>query len=168
MKKNIVLIGFMGSGKTSVGKELAKSLNLKFVDLDTMIEAEEKRPISQIFSQDGEAYFRRIEKEMVRKVCPDRGLVIACGGGVVLDTENMQNLKQHGTLVYLKASPEVIFKRTEGYKHRPLLIVSDPKKRIEELLTLREPLYAQSDYTIDTTHLNIAQVTEQILKIFKK
>lgn len=167
MKKNIALIGFMGSGKTAVGKKLAQRLKLKFVDLDSLIEQREKKPITQIFSQNGEPYFRKIEKEMVKEVSGLEGLVIACGGGVVLDNENLDNLKKSGSVIYLKATLEVIFKRTKGYKHRPLLNVEEPEKKIGELLKFREPLYLKAGHTIDTSCLDVEGVVEEILKIIK-
>ncbi|MDP2939233.1 MAG: shikimate kinase [Candidatus Omnitrophota bacterium] len=167
-EKNISLIGFMGAGKTVVGKELANQLNLEFVDLDSLIEAREKMPISEIFAKEGEPYFRKLEKEMVNKVCQSQGVVIACGGGVVLDKENLQNLKQNSRLIYLKASAEVIFERTKNQTHRPLLDVEKPKVRIAQLLKLREPFYTQADYTIDTSKLDVDEVVSKILKILKE
>lgn len=168
MKKNIALIGFMGAGKTVVGKILAQKLNLEFVDLDDLIEAKEKLAIVEIFSLKGEPYFRRIEKEVVKEASQKQGLVIACGGGAVLEKENLENLKRSANLIYLKAAPQVIFQRTKEYKHRPLLNVEAPKKKIEELLKLREPFYLKADYTIDTSDLSIDEVVSEILKILKK
>jgi Shikimate kinase len=144
MRKNIVLVGFMGAGKTVVGRELAKQLNLKFVDLDSQIESREKRPISEIFSQNGEPYFRKIEKEIVKEASQGEAQVIACGGGAVLDQQNLENLRLNGTLIYLKTSADVIFERTKGYKHRPLLEVAEPKKKVEELLKISRTILRQS------------------------
>jgi len=166
MKKNIALVGFMGAGKSAVGKVLAKRLAMDFVDLDAAIEEKEKRSIAQIFEESGEPYFRRIEKEVVKEFSGKEGQVLACGGGVVMDEENMARLKQSANLVYLKTSPEIILKRTQSYQHRPLLNVPDPKKKIEELLKIREPFYARADFTVDTSDKEIREIVEEILKRF--
>ncbi len=168
MSKNIVLIGFMGSGKSAVAKKLAQKLKLKFVDLDKAIEEKEQKPITEIFSQKGEGHFRRIEKDMVKEVSAKDAQVIACGGGVALDPENIANLRQQGSLIYLKASPEAIFNRTKGKKHRPLLNVGQPEKKIEELLKFREAFYAQADYTVETSNLSVEEVANEIIKILKR
>lgn len=168
MQKNIVLVGFMGAGKTAVGKALAGRLNRHFSDLDDEIESSEKRLISAIFQESGEAAFREIEKKCVKYISKRKNLVIACGGGVVLDKENMENLQRNGIMIYLKASPEVIYERTKDYQHRPLLQVADAKKQITELLQVREPLYAQADFTVDTSEKTIIQVVEEILRILKR
>jgi len=168
MDKNIVLVGFMGAGKTAVGSELAKECNLKFVDLDDLIEERESMKIAQIFADKGEPYFRKVEKEITKQVAKCKGLVIACGGGVVLDKENVDALKENGIVFYLKVSPEVILERTKQYTHRPLLNVDSPKKKIEELLEFRKPYYNQADYTVDTSELKIEEVVDKILNIVKK
>jgi len=157
----------MGAGKTVVGQALANRLGLGFLDLDEVIEQREKRPIAQIFQESGEAYFRQLEKSLVTEFSRKENLVIACGGGVVLDQDNIINLKQKGIVVYLKAGPEVILERTKGYLYRPLLNVPDPKKKIEELLNFREPLYQQADFIVDTSMKDISQVVEEIIKIIK-
>ncbi len=167
MKANIVLIGFMGAGKTAVGRQLSQRLNLKFADLDCLIEQKEKRQIAEIFSQEGEAYFRKIEKQMVKQVSQGQNQVIACGGGVVIEKENIENLKKAGALIYLRASPEVLFNRIKGQTHRPLLKVDDQRKKIDELLKFRAALYTQADYTIDTSNLSVEDVVSKILEIIK-
>ena len=167
MQKNIVLIGFMGVGKTAVGQALSARLKRELVDLDGVIADSEGRPITRIFTESGEAYFRRLEKALVKENSQKENLIIACGGGVVLDKDNMVNLKRTGTVIYLKARPEVIFRRTKNYQHRPLLNVADPQKKIAELLVLREPFYAQADFTVDTSEKTIVQVVEEILKVIR-
>ncbi|MEK9148903.1 MAG: shikimate kinase, partial [Candidatus Desantisbacteria bacterium] len=124
MVKNIVLIGFMGSGKTSVGKALFKKLNIPYVDSDEVIEAEEKRPISQIFEEDGESYFRDKEIEAIENLSERRGWIISTGGGVVLNPENIFNLKRNGLIFYLKTIPSVIYNRIKDDSTRPLVNVS--------------------------------------------
>ena len=163
--KNIVLVGFMGTGKTVVAKGLAKRLKMKFADLDDLIEERESKKISQIFAESGEPYFRQVEKEIVREVSQQKNRVIASGGGVVLDEENIQNLKRNGIMICLSAKPEAILERTKGYLHRPLLNTEDPKAKIEELLKFRAPFYAKANYTIDTSELTIEEVIEKVIEI---
>jgi len=159
---NIILVGFMGTGKTVIGKKLASKRGMKYVSMDEEIEKKEKRSISEIFSKDGEPYFRKVEKEVAKELSNQDNLVIDAGGGVVLDEENISNLKASGRMVCLNASPDVIFKRTEKYKHRPLLNVSDPRKKIEELLEHRARHYKNADIQIDTSHNNIDKVVREI------
>jgi len=167
MNRNIALVGFMGSGKTAVGKQLAKKCNLEFVDLDDLIEEKEGMKITQIFKDKGEPYFRKVEKEITVKTAKEKGLVIACGGGVVLDKENVSALKENGIVIYLKASLEVILERTKKYSHRPLLNVDNPKKKIEGLLEYRKSYYEQADHIIDTSNLNIDEVVNKILEVIR-
>ncbi|MFH1655386.1 MAG: shikimate kinase [Candidatus Omnitrophota bacterium] len=168
MKKNIALVGFMGAGKTVVGKELSKRLGMRFVDSDDIIVEREHQPITDIFAKSGEVYFRKIEKEVIKDLCSKDGLVIACGGGVVLDKENMSNLSKNGVIIYLHATPNVIFQRTKSYKHRPLLNVKDPKKEIEKILESRMQFYNQADFTIDTSEMEVEDVVDNVLEIIKK
>lgn len=167
-KTNIALVGFMGSGKTAVGELLASSLNLQFVDLDDLIEVKEGKKINQIFAEKGEPYFRMVEKQITQQAAQKQNQVIACGGGVVLDKDNVQALKRSGILVYLKVSPEVVLERTKGYSHRPLLNVKDPRKKVEELLNFRKEYYEQADCTVDTSNLTVEEVVSKILALVKK
>lgn len=162
---NIILVGFMGTGKSVVGKELAKKLNKDFVELDDIIETREKMPIKDIFEKKGEPYFRRVEKKVVKEASLKDNTIISAGGGAIIDEENFKNLKNSGTIICLKASPETILKRTKGLKTRPLLNVQDPKKQIEELLKKRKPCYSKADFSIETDNLSIKQVVEEILKL---
>lgn len=161
---NIYLVGFMGTGKTSVGKELARKLKWQFMDLDHLIELKEKRSISDIFAKSGEPYFRKVEKGALKTVAKEKDFVIACGGGIVLDKENIKIMKKSGQIICLTAKPEVILKRTSGYTHRPLLNVKDPKKQISHLLKLRAPYYALADIAIDTSKVSITEVANSIIK----
>ena len=161
--KNIVLVGFMGTGKSAVGKKLAEKLKRDFLELDDSIEAKEKMPIKDIFEKKGEPYFRMVEKEVIKEASSRKNIVISAGGGAIVDEENFKNLKNSGTIIYLKASLETILKRTKGLKTRPLLNVPDPKKQIEELLKKREPYYNKADFSIDTDNITAEQVAENIL-----
>ncbi len=163
--KNIILVGFMGTGKTAVGKELAKKLKMKFIDIDDIIEKREGMEISDIFEQKGEPYFRDVEKKVAREVSKQSNLVIAAGGGVVINEENVKNLKSNGIMICLNASPDKILERTKRYTHRPLLNVPEPSKRVWELLAKRAQYYARADYQINTTNLTIDEVVQKILKI---
>ena len=163
--KNIALIGFMGTGKTVVGQVLAEKLNRQFIEKDALIEKKAGKTIPEIFSEDGEIAFRELEIEVVKEISRGENLVIACGGGVVLNKINTDRLRETGITVYLTASPEVILKRVAGEPNqRPLLEVDDPAKTIKELLEFRKPFYERAaDRTIDTSALDINTVAEQII-----
>jgi len=160
--KNIVLVGFMGSGKSVVGKRLAKQLNMKFISTDDIIEDREKRPITEIFAESGEPYFRKIEKEAVKEAADSENVVIAAGGGAVLDEENIANLKKKGVVFCLNAPPEAVYERTKRYKHRPLLNVDDPVSKIKELMDKRAPYYARADHQINTSGKTVEEVVEEV------
>ncbi len=135
-----------------------------FLDLDELIELREKRSIADIFAKEGEYSFRRLEKRILSEVSREKKFIVACGGGIVIDKENIKIMKETGMILCLVASPEEILKRTSGSTHRPLLNVKDPKKQIELLLKLRASYYAKADKTIDTSLLSVAQVVSQISK----
>ncbi|MFH1359915.1 MAG: shikimate kinase [Candidatus Omnitrophota bacterium] len=168
MNRNIALVGFMGSGKTTVAKKLAKVLKRQPVSTDERIEAKEKRQIVDIFRDSGEAYFRKVEKEIIQKIALQNGLVIDCGGGVVLDQDNMDCLKNNGLIVFLSATPETIIERVKHQKHRPLLNVDDPKAKIIELLEKRKAGYAKADHTVATDNKSIQQIVDEIIEIVSK
>ena len=153
----------MGTGKTSVGKALARRTGRKFVDLDDVIEAKEGRKIREIFAADKEPYFRKIEKETLKELASRKGLVIATGGGIVIDEGNIRVMKGAGRMVCLSASVDEIIRRTQGKTHRPLLNVADPKRKIESLLKARAPLYAQADDAVDTSGHSIKEVVDIII-----
>lgn len=165
--QDIYLVGFMGTGKTAVGRYLAKSLGLELVDIDDLIIKKEGRGISDIFAQSGEPYFRKAEKGALREVAAKTRQVVDCGGGIVIDPENIMTMKQSGRLVCLSARPEVILERTKRQSHRPLLNVADPLAKIKELLDARKPCYAKADFTVDTSDLTVQQVAEKILEWHK-
>jgi len=165
---NIYLVGFMGTGKTSVGRELARVSKRQFLDLDELIELKEQRPISDIFAKNGEAYFRKLEAKTLQDVAREGNFVVGCGGGIVINPENIKMMKGSGIMICLAATPEVILKRTSSSTHRPLLNVKDPKKQIGHLLKLRSCYYAQADKTVDTSKLSIKQVVGKISKLITK
>lgn len=169
--KNIVLVGFMATGKTSVACELAKELKTKFIEIDELIEKREGKTIDEIFKEKGEAYFREVEKKITEEVANKLYVpyaTISTGGGIVTNEENIKNLKKNGILICLEAEPEVIFDRAKKETHRPLLKVKKPLERIKELLKKRKPLYSKANYTINTSNLTISEVVNKIKKIIQK
>lgn len=160
--KNIVLVGFMGTGKTAVAKRLAKRLKVKYVSMDEMIVEREGIPINDIFAKGGEEHFRKVESQVAKEVAGMKDVVVDAGGGVVLNGENVKSLKSTGTLVCLSARPDVILERTKRHRHRPLLNVPDPMEKIKELLKIRAPHYAKADYQIDTSDKSMDEVVEEI------
>ncbi len=153
----------MGTGKSTVGKELARQQNSHFIDLDELIEQRQDRSINEIFSEHGEPYFRKLEKELLREISSKTDQVVSCGGGIVLDPDNIKLIKETGFMVCLTSPAEVILERTRIHTHRPLLNVTDPLSRIAQLLKQRQPLYAQAELTIDTSSCSIPQAVAEIL-----
>ncbi len=162
--KNIVLTGFMGTGKTEVGRELAHILDWKLIDLDDEIVKAKGMSISEIFSAFGEPVFRDIETEMIREISMNQCIIISTGGGAVLRKENIDMLRKNGVIVNLSAAPETVLQRTRGNDERPLLRVENPLGRIRELLEVRWPFYKNADLLIDTESKTPLQIAEEILK----
>ena len=165
MKTNIALIGFMGTGKTVVGKALAEKLGRSFVELDLLIEQRAGKSIPNIFREDGEATFRELEIEITEEIAKDKNLIIACGGGIVLNKINIERLRKSARMVYLTASPGVILKRvTSEEGQRPLLEMANPALTIDEMLSFRMPFYERAaNIKIDTSKLDINAVAEEII-----
>jgi shikimate kinase / 3-dehydroquinate synthase len=161
---NIFLVGLMGSGKTTIGRALAKRLNKRFVDADHEIEARTGASIPWIFEIEGEASFRQRESDVIRDLTAQEGIVLATGGGAVLNEQSRQLLKERGTVIYLRASVNSILQRTSHDRNRPLLQTDDPKGRIEELLQQRAPLYQEvAHIIIETGRPNVQSVVQSIL-----
>ena len=170
MKTNIALIGFMGTGKTVVGRLLAKKLDKQFIELDELIARKAGQPIPEIFRREGETGFRELEIETTREVAGRKNTVIACGGGIVLNKINIDRLREECVIVCLTASPEVILKRTSGDKDsRPLLAVDDRSRQIKELLQYRKPYYERAaDIIVNTSRLKTEAVVERIIEKLRK
>ncbi len=161
---NIFLVGLMGSGKTTIGRALAKRLNLRFVDADHEIEARTGATIPLIFEIEGEASFRQREADVIRDLTAEQGIVLATGGGAVLNEQSRRYLHERGTVIYLRASVNSILQRTSHDRNRPLLQTADPRARIEELSKQRAPLYEEvAHITIETGRPNVQSVVQNIL-----
>ena len=170
MKTSIALIGFMGTGKTAIGKALAEKLGKEFVELDSLIEQKAGKTIPEIFQEDGEIAFREFEIEVTKEAAGRKNAVIACGGGAVLNKINIDRLRKECIIVYLAASPRVILKRTSGDEsERPLLKRPNKALHIQELLRFRKPFYERAtDIKIDTSKLDIDSITGQIISKLKE
>lgn len=165
MPDNIILIGPMGAGKTSVGRQLAKALDRPFYDSDQEIVRRTGVDIPTIFDIEGEAGFRVRERNILSELVHKDGIVLATGGGAVLMEENRQLLRRHGVVIYLQAPVTMLVKRTARDRNRPLLQTEDPEQRIRELLELREPLYRETaTYTVSTNRQSVRQVVKQIIR----
>ncbi len=168
MSKNIVLIGFMGVGKSLVAKHLSVKLALPVVSTDELIVASEGKPISRIFQDKGEAYFRELEAKTVAAIADRQNVIIDCGGGIALNANNMELLKKNGIVFYLSASVEEIYNNVKDQHHRPLLDTPDPKHQINELLNKRRPFYEKADHVIDANGKTGEQLCVDILTVFTK
>jgi shikimate kinase len=166
--KNLILIGFMGTGKTSVGKRVAAALNWTFLDTDQEIEEVTGIEIKEIFRRFGEKRFRSEEEAAVKRITKGENQVISTGGGIVLNPLNLQALKECGLVIALTASPEVIYERVSRKNNRPLLLTEQPLTTIRELLSKREPLYAQGHVSINTDNKTIGQVVDEILNTYQQ
>lgn len=164
--RNVALVGFMGTGKSSVGHSLASVLNFRMVDTDQMIEEQTGRRISDIFATDGEARFREYEREVIADLARHTRLVIATGGGAAANAESLASLRSHALLACLWASPETIWQRVRYQSHRPLLQDPDPQAKIRRLLAEREPFYRQADVLVNTELRSVKEVAAQVAHQF--
>ena len=164
---NIALVGFMGTGKSTVGQIVASMLNFEFVDTDEMIEGMAGKRITEIFSSDGEERFRQYERQVVEQLKELKGSVISTGGGMVTKPENLASLKEHSLVVCLWCSPETIFRRVGHQSHRPLLRVEKPLERIRELLNERAPAYRQADVLLNSEFRKPREVATHVVHQFR-
>lgn len=162
MGRNIVLVGLMGAGKTTVGELLAKMYGLVFIDIDKAIERDAGMSISQIFATKGEKYFRELESSAILTFLNKSDSIISTGGGAVENDENLKNLKKNGAIVYLKASPEILFKRIKNENNRPLLKTQNPLETLKNLLNKREKNYLQADIIIETDNKTKEEIAKEI------
>ncbi len=165
--RNVALAGFMGVGKSSVGRLVAAELQFEFVDTDEVIESRTGVKVSEIFALHGEAVFRKFEGELVAEMSDWSGRVISTGGGLVVNPENLASLRRHALVVCLWASPETIYQRTKHQSHRPLLQGPDPLAKIRELLAAREAAYKRADVLVNTEQRSMKEIAAHVLHHFR-
>jgi shikimate kinase len=158
----------MGTGKSALGRKLAEMKGLRFIDSDDIIARKANKPIAQIFAEEGEAEFRRMEREFIEHGHPGRGCVVSLGGGLVTQPGMIEILRARGVLVCLIASVETILQRTRGNPARPLLNVPDPAARIRELLAEREPFYQRAGTNIYTDGRSLGDLLSHLDRIYKR
>jgi shikimate kinase len=164
---NLALIGFMGTGKTSVGRLVADQLRFDYLDTDELIQLRTGRSIPDIFARDGEPAFRGLEQQVTGELSTREHTLIATGGGLPTKPENLASLKTHALVVCLWASPEKIWERVKNQTHRPLLHGPEPQKKIRDLLAAREQFYRQADVLINTDIRSVREVAQQVVHHFK-
>ncbi|MBC8390227.1 MAG: shikimate kinase [Actinobacteria bacterium] len=163
--KNISLIGFMGSGKSTIGNMLSKELKMLFIDIDRIIELSENKIIKDIFEAEGEKYFRNLESEVIKKIYSNKNCIFACGGGVVERVENMSIIKSSSTIVYLYISANEAYERLKFTKDRPLLEGKDRKEIIERLIKKRDVLYNKyADLKVNAKDRDSKMVIKNIME----
>jgi shikimate kinase len=168
-KRNVFLIGPMGSGKTAVGRALAKALDLEFVDSDAEIEHRTGVDIAFIFEKEGEAGFRQRERDVIADLTLRDGIVLATGGGAIVEPDNRCNLAARGCVVYLETSVAQQLERTRHGKHRPLLVTEDPRTKLEDLLRVREPLYREiADIVVRTDGRRVQLLTDEVMRLLER
>jgi shikimate kinase len=171
-KTRVYLTGFMASGKSTIGPILANTIGYHFVDVDALIEARERRKITEIFRTDGESYFRTVEYAIISEVAAQSLVVVSLGGGTITRQENIDLMKRSGLLVYLKATPENLFRRLRSKRNRPLLQDVDGsilpedklKERISALMTNREQFYTQADIVVLTDDKSVGRTVDEIVR----
>ena len=166
MMKNIVLTGFMGSGKTTIAKAIERKMGISFVDTDELIEIYEQSKISEIFNLKGEKYFRKLETKILKNLIEADGLkVLSTGGGIITNEENILLLKQLGTVFYLRIKPETVVKRLDGDVTRPLLLGEDKLAKVEKLMNERKEAYEKTaDVAIDVDDISVEKIVSKIVE----
>lgn len=167
-RPNLYLVGFMGTGKSTVGRALARRLGMRHLDSDRAIEDAQGRPIPDIFANEGEAFFRQLEHDFVHGGHPERGCVVSCGGGLVTAPGMIDELKRRGLVACLFASPDTILQRTSSNSNRPLLNVENPRQRIAELLAEREPIYLQAGACFYTDAQPMSEIVRHIERFYAR
>ena len=167
MKKNLVLTGMMGVGKTTVGKKLAKRLNIKFIDIDQIIETKEKKTIKKIFEDEGESYFRKIEKEITLDILKKKNLVIALGGGAFISSIIRKEVIKSSISVWLDLGVNFLLLRLKNIKKRPLLNEENLNESINKIYSERKKIYNQSNFRIKCDTLEINQIINKIIRLYE-
>lgn len=165
-KQNIVLVGFMGTGKTTVGHFLAEATGMPLVDMDTLIEQRTQKTIPEIFAKEGEASFRNLERELTKELAQKTGQVVSTGGGLVLNPDNIRDFEKTSLVICLLASEETLMSRLKGDSSRPLL-AGEKEEKIKQLLQTRRPLYEAISHKIDTNKRSPEEIARQILALYE-
>lgn len=165
---NLYLVGFMGTGKSTVGRAVGQKLGYAFMDSDHEIERKADKPVTEIFAQEGEAAFRAMERAFVESGHPPSRQIVACGGGLVVPEGMLALLHEKGVVICLHASLETILKRTQGLRHRPLLNVADPEERIRTLYAAREPVYRKTGTIILTDGRTLHDVAAHVIRAYRR
>jgi shikimate kinase len=165
---NLYLVGFMGTGKSTIGRVVAHRLGFGLVDSDHEIERQQGKTIPQIFAEDGEAAFRQMERSFVHGGHAGTRTVVACGGGLVVQPGMLAELKSRGVVVCLHASLETILRRTQANKNRPLLDVEDPMERIRTLYAAREPIYREAGTVILTDGRSMTEIVQHVMRAYRR
>jgi shikimate kinase len=165
---NLYLVGFMGTGKTTVSRIVAARLGNRWLDSDHEIERQQGRPIADIFATQGEAAFRKMERDFIETGHPADRTVVACGGGLVIADGMLETLQKRGVVICLHATVETILRRTSGSRQRPLLNVEDPEKRIRDLYAVRDPIYRRSGSVILTDNRPQIDVVQHVLRVYRR
>jgi len=163
VKNNVALIGFMGSGKTTIGKILADKLNYSFADSDQVIEEKQGMAISDIFKRFGEGYFRQLEEETIRDLLENNRIVISTGGGSVMNQALFEYMKSNAWVVHLNASIDTLWNRLKNCTNRPMLYHKQPRRRMEELYKKRYPIYQKAHYSIQTDGKTPMDIVSEII-----
>jgi shikimate kinase len=164
---NLYLVGFMGTGKSTVGRQVARQLGFEFLDSDHEIERVQGKPVSRIFAEEGEARFRTLEREFIEHGHPAERCVIACGGGLVVPPGMLELLRQRGVVICMHAPIETILKRTMHTNHRPLLQVENPEQRLRDLYVQREEIYRRTGTMVLTDSRPLREIASHVLRVYR-
>ncbi len=168
MKKSLVLTGMMGVGKSTIGRLLAKKLRFKFIDVDRLIERQEKRSIKKIFDIDGEEYFRKIEEKVTLKILKNKSSIIALGGGAFINNEIRKEIIKNCCSIWLNLSLELLIKRYKRNNKRPLLEGNNLESEVKKILQSRKKIYALANFKINCDNMNKKDVVQKILDLYAK
>jgi shikimate kinase len=168
MDTNLYLVGFMGTGKSTVGRLVARQVGFEFLDSDHEIERKEGKPVSQIFAQQGEPAFRAMEREFIERGHPTTKCVVSCGGGLVVPPGMLDLLRQRGVIICMHAPIETILQRTMHATHRPLLAVDNPEQRLRDLYAQREELYRRTGTMVLTDKRPLREIVAHVLRVYRQ
>lgn len=168
MDTNLYLVGFMGTGKSTVGRLVARQIGFEFVDSDHEIERLQGKPVSQIFAEQGEAAFRAMEREFIERGHPEKKCIVSCGGGLIVPPGMLELLRGRGVIICMHAPIDTILQRTMHATHRPLLAVENPEQRLRELYAQREALYRRSGTMVLTDKRPLREIAAHVLRVYRQ